>query len=128
MTTLIHWINPINIIQHITTVFKRSNPFISLCVMGLTGFGLLGVFSTGRHLHPNPYYYFNRQLLYIAIGIAVMLILALIDFSKFRFKTQFPYALTVILLLAVLVMGRQAWLPLGLFNFQPSELGKLVII
>lgn len=128
MNTLIHWINPINIIQHITTVFKRSNPFISLCVMALTGFGLLGVFSTGRHLHPNPYYYFNRQLLYIAIGIAAMLILALVDFSKFRFKTQFPYALTVILLLAVLVMGRQAWLPLGLFNFQPSELGKLVII
>ncbi len=128
MNTLIHWINPINIIQHITTVFKRSNPFISLCVMALTGFGLLGVFSTGRHLHPNPYYYFNRQLLYIAIGIAAMLILALIDFSKFRFKTQIPYVLTVILLLAVLVMGRQAWLPLGLFNFQPSELGKLVII
>ncbi|MGB3977337.1 MAG: FtsW/RodA/SpoVE family cell cycle protein [bacterium] len=128
MDTLMHWINPINFVQQIVTVFKRSNPFISLCVMALTGFGLLGVFSSGRHLHPNPYYYFQRQLLYVAIGVCLMMILTLIDFSKFRFKTHLPYSITASLLLAVLIMGQQAWLRLGLFNFQPSELGKLVII
>jgi cell division protein FtsW len=128
MNSVVHLANPFSIIQHGITVFKRSNPFIALCVLALTGFGLLGVFSTGRHLHSHAYHYFQRQLMHVVVGLCALLLLALIDYSHFRFKSQIPYVVTVLLLLAVLFLGNQAWLPCGFFNLQPSELGKLIII
>lgn len=120
--------NPISIARHTAIVFKRSNPFIALTVLALTGIGLLGVYSTGRHLHQDPGFYFNHQLAYVGIGLIFLFIMALIDYSHFRFKTQWPYLLTILLLVAVLLFGNQSWLALPFFNIQPSEIGKLILI
>jgi cell division protein FtsW (lipid II flippase) len=128
MTSVVQIWNPFSIFRHALIVFKSSNPFISLIVLALTGIGLLGVFTAGRHLHTDPYYYFKRQLFAVLIGLGLLCILALMDYSNFRFKTQWPYFFTISLLVAVLMFGNQSWLALPFFNFQPSELGKLILI
>lgn len=72
---------------------------------------------------------FGKQLIFIIISGLVGLTILLLD-SKF-FITFSPvfYGLTILLLLLVLVIGRnvagnQAWIPIGSFRLQPSEFAK----
>jgi rod shape determining protein RodA len=73
----------------------------------------------------------NRQLTRIALAFVVMLIVAQIPSSTLRFWSPWMYAIGVILLVLVLVMGdvgkgAQRWLDIGFIRFQPSEMMKLV--
>ncbi len=73
----------------------------------------------------------NRQLTRIALALIVMIFVAQIPSSVWRFWSPWMYALGVILLVLVLVMGdvgkgAQRWLDLGFIRFQPSEMMKLV--
>jgi len=73
----------------------------------------------------------NRQLTRIALAFIVMLIVAQIPSSTLRFWSPWMYAIGVVLLVLVLVMGdvgkgAQRWLDLGIIRFQPSEMMKLV--
>lgn len=129
MTAPLQFWNPVSIGRHVCVVFNRSNPFIVLSVLVLTGLGLLGVFTTGRHLTEDPYYFFNRQLVYALVGVVCMCLMAIVDYSRFRFQTRWPYTITICLLMAVLIWGRNnSWLQFPGFSIQPSELGKLILI
>ncbi|HSK14684.1 MAG TPA: rod shape-determining protein RodA [Gaiellaceae bacterium] len=81
----------------------------------------------------DPAYYFNHQLVYVAVGAVACLVVAALDPDVFR-RARVPlYALAVVLLLAVFVVadevrGSRRWIEIGFFNFQPSELGKLILI
>ncbi len=121
-------LSPIYFLQSTITVFKRSNPLIPIIVLTLTGLGLLGVFTTGRHLNGNPYYFMSRQLTFVVIGVFALLVLALVDYTRFLFERKSPYFITVAFLIAVIFFGNGRWINLQYFNMQPSELGKLVII
>jgi len=73
----------------------------------------------------------NRQLTRIVLAVIVMLVVAQIPSSTLRFWSPWMYAIGVILLVLVLVMGdigkgAQRWLDLGFIRFQPSEMMKLV--
>ena len=73
----------------------------------------------------------NRQLTRIALALIVMLVIAQIPSSTLRFWSPWMYAIGVVLLLLVLLMGdvgkgAQRWLDLGFVRFQPSEMMKLV--
>ena len=71
----------------------------------------------------------GKQLIFIIVAIVVGIVILLLD-SKF-FYTFSPvfYGITILLLMAVLVVGRnvggnQAWIPIGSFRLQPSEFAK----
>lgn len=70
---------------------------------------------------------------YGLMGIALLVIACCIDYRFFRAMFWPMCTANVLLLLAVLVLGRasggaQRWLNLGFLPFQPSELGKLLVI
>jgi rod shape determining protein RodA len=81
----------------------------------------------------DPGYYVVRQGAYAAIGAVGMVGLSVIDPDLYRRYWRYGYATMVVALLLVLpfgteVRGSQRWITLGSFQFQPSELGKLLLI
>jgi rod shape determining protein RodA len=81
----------------------------------------------------DPYYFAIRQGVYAVIGIALMLALARIDYSRFRDLRVGIYSAMIASIGLVLVVGAAArgsrrWIELPFFTFQPSELGKLLLM
>src|SRR5690606_18179317 len=72
---------------------------------------------------------FGKQLIFIIAAIIVGTAILLVDGKSFSTFSPFLYGITILLLLLVLVIGRnvggnQAWIPIGNFRLQPSEFAK----
>lgn len=75
---------------------------------------------------------YQRQMLWVIFGAALFLIIANINYRRFWDWTYFLYILALFFLLLVFFLGSvrlgaQRWLKFGWFNFQPSELAKIVM-
>jgi rod shape determining protein RodA len=95
--------------------------------------GILNIYSatTPYKIVGTPYYI--KQFYWMLVGMIISLIVCSLDYHILEDFSYWFYGLMVLLLFAVLVVGRRSmgatrWLNLGLFNIQPSELMKLVII
>ncbi len=97
--------------------------------MALHSATLNAVAGNGLPLRP----VFDRQLVYIIVGLVVMVIMMLFDYRLLSSLARPLYIGMVLLLAAVLVIGRvsegaRSWIAIGERTFQPSELSKLVLI
>lgn len=109
---------------------------ILLVITALCAFGLVMVFSASYYYaqhysgaNNDSFYYLKRQLVYLAIGYPVMLLVSLIDYRIIEKLRSLFLAISIILLLAVLVWGRdlnggKRWLVIAGISIQPSELAK----
>lgn len=73
---------------------------------------------------------YGKQSIYIFTALIIGICILIIDSRFFISSAPIIYFLVILLLIAVLVIGRnvggnQAWIPLGSFRLQPSEFGKL---
>jgi cell division protein FtsW len=97
---------------------------------------VLSASSVGSILqHGSPWYYFERQVLWLALGAAAWLVTVGVDYRRWRPLSVPALAGCVVLLLAVLVpgigvgvAGSSRWLGLGSWRIQPSEFAKLALI
>ena len=109
------------------------DPLLALGTLGLAVCSLVvlrGV--TATDVPGKPLYYFDRQALYFAIGAAVMVALARMDYSRLRELRWGVYALLCISILLVFAVGSVAQgarreISLPLFSFQASEVGKILL-
>lgn len=75
----------------------------------------------------------TKQLLFYVIGFIIFFVVAKID-KKMIFKYIIPIYITLNVLLLYLLLfgssinGSKAWINLGFFSFQPSELMKITLI
>ena len=81
----------------------------------------------------DAYYFIKRQILWLAVGGAVMLLFSHITAKTLEKYTLPAFAITVALLVAVLLVGQsgggaQRWLGIGALTFQPSELAKTALV
>jgi rod shape determining protein RodA len=81
----------------------------------------------------SPLYYVVRQAIYGVVGVGLMLAVARFDVSRLREHQRIIYAAMVSLIALVFVFGVAArgskrWIELPFFRFQPSELGKVLLI
>ncbi|MET1056666.1 MAG: rod shape-determining protein RodA [Pedobacter sp.] len=72
---------------------------------------------------------YGKQLIFILTALVLGFSILLLDAKFFSVFSPIVYGITMLLLMAVLVVGRkvagnQAWIPLGSFRLQPSELAK----
>jgi cell division protein FtsW len=107
-----------------------------LVTMGLVAFGLVMVYSatsaSAALANGDPAYYLKRQAIYAVLGLVLMVGCSRIDFRALRALAPVLMVASVVLLLAVLAIGRAAngasrWLSFGPLVFQPSELAKLAL-
>ena len=122
-----------------TRLWRRGDRALVLAVGALAAFGLVMVFSAsevqGWLWFHNPAYYFERQLLWLALGVVLLWAGAHIDYHRLR-PLAWPLAgVTVVLMLLVLlphfgveVNGARRWLRLGPMQMQPAELAKVASI
>lgn len=95
-------------------------------LIGLTFTGVLLVGSAEPALR-------NKQFFGMMLGVAIMLIVSLMDFSWILNFYWILYGCNIILLLSVWIFGTESngasrWLRIGGFQFQPTELSKILII
>ena len=116
------------------TGFLRIDPVTAFAAIGLMAFSVLIIgLSTQDDVAGNPYYYVIRQSIYAIVGIALMLALARVDYSRFRELRVGIYGTLLVAVGAVLVLaqatrGAQRWIELPFFTFQPSEIGKVLLV
>jgi cell division protein FtsW len=110
-------------------------------VLSLLGLGLLMVYSASIALPDNPKFakyapmhFFARQALFIVIGLLAGWITVMVPVNFWERHAPKLFVVALALLMIVLiphigkgVNGARRWLPLGVMNFQPSELAKLAI-
>ena len=110
------------------------DPMLVLAAIGIIGFSILTLsVTTQNDIEGNPYFFVIRQSIYAVIGIALMLAIARIDYSRFRELRVGLYTAMISTIILVLVLGSAArgsrrWIEFPFFTFQPSELGKVLLI
>ena len=72
----------------------------------------------------------KKQLLWMAIGIALMVLFLAIDYHVYFDIAPILYGMGIVLLLYLLVLGKttahvKSWIHIGSFQFQPSEFMKI---
>ncbi len=75
----------------------------------------------------------RNQIIFVVLGVIGLLVAASIDYHLWSKLSLWFYGAMMLSLVAVLiiskpVLGATRWIDLGFFQFQPSELAKLVII
>ena len=72
---------------------------------------------------------YGKQLIFIISAVVIGFVILLLDGKFFITFSPVLYGITIILLILVLIIGRnvggnQAWIPIGNFRLQPSEFAK----
>jgi len=113
---------------------------LTAAVVGLIAFGVVMVYSASAVFasqeYGDGYHFLVRQGVYACLGILVILVVARIDYHRYRLKvlTYGVLGFCVLLLLLVLMGagrsagGAQRWLQIGPINVQPAEMTKLALI
>lgn len=112
----------------------RLDFLLLAATLGLIAFSLVVLNSaTSEDVAGSPDFFVIRQAVYAAIGLGLMFFLAWFDYSRFREMKLVLYGTMVGLILLVLAAGgvtrgSRRWLELPSFRFQPSELGKVLLV
>ncbi|MFZ3173118.1 MAG: putative lipid II flippase FtsW [Carboxydocellales bacterium] len=111
--------------------------YLFFSIICLLVIGMLMVFSASSvsayNQYNNPYYFFQRQMIWAVLGIAVMLVVSGYDYYKLKKLAFSGYVFGLLCLLAVLIVGKtingaKSWIFLGFMSFQPSELAKPLVV
>jgi len=112
----------------------RIDVLLLLAVLGLMACSIYTIGSATQDDIPgDPDYYVIRQAVYAAVGICLMLLLARFDYSRLREMKLGLYgillgSIVLVYLLGAAARGSKRWIELPFFRFQPSELGKVLLI
>jgi len=89
--------------------------------------------ATAHDVPGNPHYYLNRQVIYGVLGVIGMALLTRIDYSRFRelrvgIYTFLCVSVSLVFVFGFAARGSRRSFELPFFSFQPSELGKLLLV
>jgi rod shape determining protein RodA len=113
---------------------RHLDYLLLLAAAGLVAYGLWVLEAVTRTDVPgDPGYYVLRQQIYVAVGAVVLAAFAAVNPEIYRRYGKAMYGLMLALLLFVLVFGDEVrgskrWIEFAYFRFQPSELGKVLVI
>lgn len=100
---------------------------------GLIIYGVTTIYFATRHdIDGRPLYFVTQQLVAVAVGVLVGVVLSLLDYEVYRRFQWLLYAFAVLILALVLpfgevVNGARRWIDLGFQSFQPSALAVFLL-
>jgi rod shape determining protein RodA len=101
--------------------------------VGLIAFSVFTLATSTRdEISGRPLYFVERQALYAVVGVALMLAISRIDYTRLRDLRMTIYAamvgsIALVLLVGTAVRGSNRWINLPFFQFEPSELAKVLL-
>ena len=116
---------------------RRFDYGLLVVVLLLVIIGLVILYSTsaynGRVKFHDSFYYLKKQLFATTLGLALMYVMANIDYHVWQRFAIPAYLISLVLSTAVLIVGDEyngskRWLSFGPFSFQPSEFAKIAVI
>ncbi len=101
-----------------------------VAILALCWLGVIMIYSTTSDPTRGTSHMYVTQLYAIALGLVAMVFTLTLDYRTFADKSHLIYIALCALLLYVLFfgmvqMGARRWIPLRVFNFQPSEFAKV---
>jgi rod shape determining protein RodA len=110
--------------------FRHLDYLMLATVLSITAFGLWILHNATR---TDPGNLYGHQVVYVAVGLVGMVVVSAIPPRLMR-RALLPLygfvlaSTTVVLAIGTTVQGGTRWINLGAFQFQPSELSKLLLI
>jgi rod shape determining protein RodA len=101
--------------------------------VGLIAFSIFTLASATRgEVAADPLYFVERQSVYALLGIAAMIAISHLDYTRLREVRVGIYAamvgsIALVLLVGSAIRGSNRWIELPFFQFQPSELAKVLL-
>jgi len=101
--------------------------------VGLIAFSVFTLATSSRgELAGRPMYYADRQAIYGLLGIALMVGLSRLDYTRLRdlrltVYTAMVGSIALVFLVGTAVRGSNRWIDLPFFQLQPSELAKVLL-
>ncbi len=101
--------------------------------VGLIAFSIFTLATSTRgEIAGRPLFFVERQALYAVLGVALMVVLSRIDYTRLRDLRVTIYAamvgsIALVLLVGTAVRGSNRWIDLPFFQFEPSELAKVLL-
>lgn len=121
--------------------FYRGKNFdyqLLFIVLFLVCFGLVMIYSSSSYQSSvnnggDSTTILKRQMVWILLSVPAMFLVSLFNYQKYRNFTKMIYWSAVILQIIVVAQeasshGAKRWIAIGGFQFQPSEVSKIVII
>ncbi len=122
------------IIYHlISNYFKKTGLVFLTLILSLQIIGLLSLYSATHGAYVENVFLFKQQILWLSLGWIIFFTISHINKSILS-KSIWPiYILHIVFLILTLVIGSEIfhakrWIDLGLFNYQPSETLKFVMV
>lgn len=117
---------------------ERGDLFIPLCVIIISAFGLIMIYSASSYqaevLYGDKFYFFKKQLVGFLLGLASMISVSYLNYKKLDKIKYFLLALSIVLLVLVFTplgvenYGAKRWIGVGSITIQPSEIAKFSFV
>ena len=112
---------------------RRMDGVLLGAAVGLIAFSVFTLAtSTRSEIAGRPLFFVERQALYAVLGITLMLAVSRIDYTRLRDLRVTIYAamvgsIALVLVAGTAVRGSNRWIDLPFFQFEPSELAKVLL-
>ena len=102
-------------------------------ILLLSIIGIITVSSATQAFSGGSNRNFVLQIVWTLLGLGLLIITVAIDYSAFKTYSKFIYVANIIMLVAVIVMGKvtngaNSWFGIGTLGIQPSEFMKISLI
>lgn len=121
-------------------VTGTADVVLAATIIGLVFFGVVMVYSASgslaNTLFDDGYHYLVRQAIYAMVGLAIMVVIARVDYHRYQAAyVTYPILMAAFALLVVVALGggrtvggAARWIDLKVVRVQPAEIAKLAII
>lgn len=113
---------------------RDNGLFVLFLAVIIVTLGVLSIYSSNYQKEGGLWAdIYKRQVIWALIGFVFFIIMSNFNYRRLWDATYILYILAVLLLAAVFLLGivrlgAQRWIRLSWFNFQPSEVVKLIIV